>query len=81
MTAKNPDIVSKVSPERCPNCGEKHEVKVDRSDELVDLLRLDDSVWAEKYPIWEGYRFYYKKCSTGTPQELRVVAKDSTVSV
>lgn len=77
MSTENPRLVSKSSPERCPFCGEKHDVKVARSDEVVDLLRVDDSTWADEYPVWEGFRFYYKKCSNAGQGELRVVARES----
>lgn len=80
MTAENPDRVAKTSPERCPYCGEKHEVKVNRSDEVVDLLRVDDVDWARKYPLWEGYRFYYKKCASGDQREIRVIARESAAN-
>ncbi len=77
MTAENPDLVTRTSPEQCPYCGENHEVQVDQSDEVVDLLRVDDTGWAQEYPVWEGYRFYYKKCASGPQREIRVVARES----
>lgn len=80
MSAGNPHLVQKTSPEQCPFCGEKHVVEVDEADEVVDVLRVDDQRWAQEYPLWEGYRFYYKKCTNGTQQELRVVAREAATT-
>lgn len=76
MATGNPSLVPKTAPP-CPYCGERHDVYVNESDELVDVFRQDGDIdWAKEYPFAEGYRYYHKKCGQGRQQELRVVVSE-----
>lgn len=76
MATGHPTLVAKETT-RCPYCGETHHVYVTESDEVVDTLPAEGDIdWAKRYPFTEGYRYYHKKCSRGSQQELRVVVRE-----
>jgi hypothetical protein len=71
----------KRSPDSCPHCGERHEVYVAESDDIVAVLPIEgDLDWADEYPLWEGYQYYYKKCPDSDAGEVRVIARERSVA-